>query len=87
MSLVTMTKDDLKDILSAIKSVGLQQPSPPPPQPTEKKGSFLQCTERFRGECNNKDVESFFAKTSAYKRLDNIDDKDALEGLSFLLKD
>ncbi|XP_072947718.1 uncharacterized protein [Epargyreus clarus] len=47
--------------------------------------SFAHCFTKYDGERNHNKVEEFIASVSIYKKLENITDEDALEGLTLLL--
>ncbi|KAL0894244.1 hypothetical protein ABMA27_014254 [Loxostege sticticalis] len=51
-----------------------------------RRGSFAFCTSHFEGEKNSEAVEAFLAATSIYKSIENIPDKEALDGVPLLLR-
>ncbi|KAL0832527.1 hypothetical protein ABMA28_000738 [Loxostege sticticalis] len=51
-----------------------------------RRGSFAFCTSHFEGEKNSEAVEAFLAAASIYKSIENIPDKEALDGVPLLLR-
>lgn len=47
--------------------------------------SFAQCTSRYGGERDHYKVQEFITNVNIYKKVENISDDDALEGLPLLL--
>ncbi|KAL0895193.1 hypothetical protein ABMA27_013636 [Loxostege sticticalis] len=73
MTSVSLTQEQFQQLLTVVKK-------------EERKGSFSSCTARFKGDSNN-EVETFLAAVSVYKKIENIDDENALTGLPLLLTD
>ncbi|XP_048482478.1 uncharacterized protein LOC125489713 [Plutella xylostella] len=75
---VVMTEDQLSRLIQSLMSTSITEMS---------RISFAKCTSRFNGERNYDRVEEFIAAITIFKKIENIGDDDALEGLGLLLID
>ncbi|CAG9093180.1 unnamed protein product [Plutella xylostella] len=73
-----MTEDQLSRLIQSLMSTSITEMS---------RKSFAKCTSRFNGERNYDRVEEFIAAITIFKKIENIGDDDALEGLGLLLID
>lgn len=53
---------------------------------SQRKGSFANCSETYDGRKDSEVLETFLAAVGVYKRIENISDAEAIEGLPLLLK-
>jgi hypothetical protein len=70
---INMTEEQLQRIIAALA-------------PASKKGSFAQCNATYDGSGGSETVETFISAVNVYKKLEDIEDENALEGLTLLLK-
>ncbi|XP_047986634.1 activity-regulated cytoskeleton associated protein 2-like [Leguminivora glycinivorella] len=68
-----MTEEQLQRIIAALA-------------PANRQGSFARCNAVYDGTGDNETVETFLSAIKVYKKIENIDDENALEGLTLLLK-
>ncbi|XP_067633886.1 activity-regulated cytoskeleton associated protein 1-like [Eurosta solidaginis] len=82
-NVIRLTKEELKSLIEAAVSGD----SKATPTTVQAKGSFTNCTSRFRGKRDHESVEEFITSIVTYKEIAAISDEDALKGLSLLLVD
>ncbi|XP_047990754.1 activity-regulated cytoskeleton associated protein 2-like [Leguminivora glycinivorella] len=70
---ISMTEEQLQRIIAALA-------------PASRQGSFARCNAVYDGTGDNETVETFLSAIKVYKKIENIDDENALEGLTLLLK-
>lgn len=77
MSNVSFTDDQFRDLLGVLANRS--------PTPIQKIGSFAPCTARFDGTRDTATVEAFISTITTFKKIEHIEDSDAIEGLTLLL--
>lgn len=77
-----LSDEQFRILIETIKALAPQKE----PEEPQSKGSFSNCTVRFRGQLDHDAVDEFVTAVETYKEMEGISDRDALRGISLLFQ-
>lgn len=83
---IQMTEEQFQTLMARFTELGNPIQRNQDEQIPDRGGSLVGCDARFKGERDDATVEEFISKTTIYKRVTNVSDANAIEGLPLLLQ-